>query len=287
MVQIQLKARAKINLALDVTRKREDGYHDLKMVMQTIDLYDKVTIKKIAANKIILITNMNGLPVNENNIVYKAAKLMKDKFNITSGVVIKLEKHIPIGSGMAGGSTDAAATLKGMNTLYSLGLSTEDLMAQGLQLGADVPYCILGGTALAQGVGERLTPIHNNMEYYILLAKPNASVSTKYVFSNLNINEIKEHPDVDGMVEAIKNGNLDGITCRLGNVLEMVTIGKHPIIGEIKDRMKALGAKGVLMSGSGSTVFGIYTDKNVAKKAIAVLKQEGKAKLVYLTKVYN
>jgi 4-diphosphocytidyl-2-C-methyl-D-erythritol kinase len=282
-----LRARAKINLALDVVRKREDGYHDLEMIMQTIDLYDKISIKKIVSNKIIIRTNVKGLPVNESNIVYKAAKLLIDKFSISNGVYIYIEKHIPIGSGMAGGSTDAAATLKGMNTLFDLNLSVEELMSLGLTLGADVPYCILGGTALAKGVGEQLTQLEDMKSCFVLIAKPWISVSTKLVFTNLNINDIKVHPDVAGMVEAINDKDYSGVISRLGNVLELVTIAKYPIIGDIKHKLNCLGADGVLMSGSGSTVFGLFTDKAVAHKAYTAMRNDNKAKTVYLTKLYN
>ena len=287
MSSIQLNAMAKINLGLDVVRRREDGYHEVKMVMQTVNLYDKVKITVTDTPGITVTTNLSFLPVNENNIVYKAANLLIHDFNLEKGVAIDLEKRIPVAAGMAGGSTDGAAVLYGMNRLFDLNLSKDKLMEYGLKLGADVPYCIMRGTALSEGIGEVLTPLPGMPACHILIAKPSISVSTKWVYENLHANELKTHPDIDGVVEAIKAGDLYGLCDRLENVLETVTVKEYPIIEEIKQFMKDHGAVNALMSGSGPTVFGIYDDYNVAKEACDAIKQTDLARQVFLTRPFN
>lgn len=287
MSSIQLNAMAKINLGLDVVRRREDGYHEVKMVMQTVNLYDKVKITVTETPGITVTTNLSFLPVNENNIVYKAANLLINDFNLEKGVAIDLEKHIPVAAGMAGGSTDGAAVLYGMNRLFELNLSKEKLMEYGLKLGADVPYCILRGTALSEGIGEVLTPLPGMPSCHILVAKPSISVSTKWVYENLHANELKTHPDIDGVVASIKAGDLYGLCDRLENVLETVTVKEYPIIEEIKQFMKDHGAVNALMSGSGPTVFGIYDDYNVAKEAYDAIKKTDLARQVFLTRPFN
>lgn len=282
-----MKALAKINLGLDVVRKREDGYHEVRMIMQTISLYDKIFIKKTKNTGIKVSTNLYYLPNNENNLVYKAAKLLIDEFEIKNGVSMKLEKYIPVAAGMAGGSADAAAVLIGMNKLFGLGLSRKQLMDRGVSIGADVPYCIMRGTALAEGIGERLTKLKPLPKCYILIAKPGISVSTKFVYGNLKADEIEKHPDIDGIIEAINNADILSVAERLGNVLEDVTIREYPVIDEFKQFMKDRGALNSLMSGSGPTVFGIFTDKDMADKAYMELKGDLRAKQVYLTSVYN
>lgn len=282
-----MKALAKINLGLDVVRKREDGYHEVRMIMQTISLYDKIFIKKTKNTGIRVSTNLYYLPNNENNLVYKAAKLLIDEFDIKNGVSMKLEKYIPVAAGMAGGSADAAAVLIGMNKLFGLGLSRKQLMDRGVSIGADVPYCIMRGTALAEGIGERLTKLKPLPKCYILIAKPGISVSTKFVYGNLKADEIEKHPDIDGIIEAIDNADILSVAERLGNVLEDVTIREYPVIDELKQFMKGRGALNSLMSGSGPTVFGIFTDKDMADKAYMELKGDLRAKQVYLTSVYN
>lgn len=282
-----MKALAKINLGLDVVRKREDGYHEVRMIMQTISLYDKIFIKKTKNTGIKVSTNLYYLPNNENNLVYKAAKLLIDEFEIKNGVSMKLEKYIPVAAGMAGGSADAAAVLIGMNKLFGLGLSRKQLMDRGVSIGADVPYCIMRGTALAEGIGERLTKLKPVPKCYILIAKPGISVSTKFVYGNLKADEIEKHPDIDGIIEAINNADILSVAERLGNVLEDVTIREYPVIDELKQFMKDRGALNSLMSGSGPTVFGIFTDKDMADKAYMELKGDLRAKQVYLTSVYN
>lgn len=287
--RIQLKALAKINLGLDVLRRREDGYHEVKMIMQTISLHDDLEIRRIKTPEIQVKTNLYYLPTNENNLVYKAAKLLMDEFGIKEGVAIQLKKRIPVAAGMAGGSTDGAAVLWGMNQMYGLGLSRQELMERGVKLGADVPYCVQRGTALAEGIGERLSVLPSMPKCTILIAKPGISVSTKFVYENLHANDLKpeQHPDVDHMIEAMKEKNLDLLCERMGNVLETVTIPAYPVIQEIKEHMMACGAAGAMMSGSGPTVFGIFHSPVQAKAAMKDLKVNGLAKQLYLTTPYN
>lgn len=287
--RIQLKALAKINLGLDVLRRREDGYHEVKMIMQTISLHDDLEIRRIKTPEIQVKTNLYYLPTNENNLVYKAAKLLMDEFDIKEGVSIQLKKRIPVAAGMAGGSTDGAAVLWGMNQMYGLGLSRQELMERGVKLGADVPYCVQRGTALAEGIGERLSVLPSMPKCTILIAKPGISVSTKFVYENLHANDLKpeQHPDVDRMIEAMKEKNLDLLCERMGNVLETVTIPAYPVIQEIKKHMMACGAAGAMMSGSGPTVFGIFHSPVQAKAAMKDLKVNGLAKQLYLTTPYN
>lgn len=287
--RIQLKALAKINLGLDVLRRREDGYHEVKMIMQTISLHDDLEIRRIKTPEIQVKTNLYYLPTNENNLVYKAAKLLMDEFGIKEGVAIQLKKRIPVAAGMAGGSTDGAAVLWGMNQMYGLGLSRQELMERGVKLGADVPYCVQRGTALAEGIGERLSVLPSMPKCTILIAKPGISVSTKFVYENLYANDLKpeQHPDVDSMIEAMKEKNLDLLCERMGNVLETVTIPAYPVIQEIKEHMMACGAAGAMMSGSGPTVFGIFHSPVQAKAAMKDLKVNGLAKQLYLTTPYN
>ena len=223
MRQVGLKAYAKINLGLDVLRKREDGYHEVRMIMQSIKLYDKLTMKKTSKDEIVLHSNLGYLPNNDKNLVYKAIQLMKEEFGLTQGVKAELEKKIPVAAGMAGGSTDAAAALVGMNRLFRLELTKEKLMELGARLGADVPYCVLRGTALSEGIGEILTPLNPIPSCYILIAKPGINVSTRFVYENLEADKLSYHPDIDGMMAAIDQGDLKGITDRLSNVLETVT----------------------------------------------------------------
>lgn len=284
---ISLKALAKINLGLDVVRRREDGYHEVRMIMQTIHLYDRLDIKRIKESGIQIQTNLSFLPVNENNLIYKAAKLLMDEFSITDGVSVKLDKRIPVAAGMAGGSTDAAAMLFGMNRLFSLGLTKRQLMERGVQIGADVPYCIMRGTALAEGIGEELSPLAPMVKCPVLIAKPSISVSTKFVYQNLKLDDTTVHPDIDLLIEDIKAKNLHDIAAHMGNVLETVTIPNYPVIDEIKKHMLSNGAVGAMMSGSGPTVFGLFDDEDTAKKAYKAMRSSHLARQVYLTSVYN
>ena len=284
---ISLKALAKINLGLDVVRRREDGYHEVRMIMQTIHLYDRLDIKRTKESGIQIQTNLSFLPVNENNLIYKAAKLLMDEFSITDGVSVKLDKRIPVAAGMAGGSTDAAAMLFGMNRLFSLGLTKRQLMERGVQIGADVPYCIMRGTALAEGIGEELSPLAPMVKCPVLIAKPSISVSTKFVYQNLKLDDTTIHPDIDLLIEDIKAKNLHDIAAHMGNVLETVTIPNYPVIDEIKKHMLSNGAVGAMMSGSGPTVFGLFDDEATAKKAYKAMRSSHLARQVYLTSVYN
>lgn len=284
---ISLKALAKINLGLDVVRRREDGYHEVRMIMQTIYLYDRLDIKRTQEPGIQIQTNLSFLPVNENNLIYKAAKLLMDEFSITDGVSVKLDKRIPVAAGMAGGSTDAAAMLIGVNRLFSLGLTKKQLMERGVQIGADVPYCIMRGTALAEGIGEALSPLPPMVKCPVLIAKPSISVSTKFVYQNLKLDDTTIHPDIDLMIEDIKAKNLHDIAAHMGNVLETVTIPNYPVIDEIKKHMLSHGAVGAMMSGSGPTVFGLFDDEDTAKKAYKAMRSSHLARQVYLTSVYN
>ena len=287
MDRLELKALGKINLGLDVLGRRENGYHDVRMVMQTVYLYDKIRMEKIEEPKIELTTNLYYLPVNENNLAYQAAKLLMDEFEIKEGVEIHLEKHIPVAAGMAGGSSNAAAVLYGMNQMFSLGLSREELMKRGVSLGADVPYCIMRGTALAEGIGEELSQLPRVPKCHVLIAKPPISVSTTMVYEKLDALELVEHPDIDGIIEGLNAGNLKKITECMGNVLERVTIEEYPVIEQIKNVMKANGALNAMMSGSGPTVFGIYDDKRKARAAAAKIRQMDLAKQVYVTNMHN
>lgn len=276
------KAYAKINLGLDVIGRLPNGYHEVKMVMQTVGIYDVLTLEKIPEG--IVVTTDNGeLPTDENNLIYKSAKLMKEKYSIQEGVRIHLEKNIPIAAGMAGGSTDAAATFIGMNELFEIGATEEELRKLGVKVGADVPYCIMGGTALAEGIGEVLRPLPAPQDCFLLIAKPDINVSTKYVYEHLDAEGVKKHPDIDGMIEALKQGSLEGIVERLGNVLENVTVKKYPVIKKIKENMLENGCLGSLMSGSGPTVFGMFDEKETAEKALEALKATGLAKKLFVT----
>lgn len=287
MDKISLKALAKINLGLDVVRRREDGYHEVRMVMQTIHLFDRLNIEKTKKAGISIKTNLFFLPVNENNLIYKAGKLLMDEFNITEGVSVELDKRIPVAAGMAGGSTDAAAMLYGMNKIFDLGLSMQELKDRGVKIGADVPYCLMRGTALAEGIGEKLKSLPPMIKCPVLIAKPQISVSTKFVYENLRLDENTVHPDIDALIQDIKDKDLHEVCNHMGNVLETVTIPNYPIIDEIKKKMMNSGAIGAMMSGSGPTVFGLFEDEETAKKAYKEMKKSELAKQVYLTDIYN
>lgn len=287
MDKLELKALGKINLGLDVLGRRENGYHDVRMVMQTVYLYDKIFIQKKKTPGIELETNLFYLPVDENNLAYKAAKLLMDEFHIEEGVKISLEKHIPVAAGMAGGSSNAAAVLFGINRMFELGLTEKDLMDRGVTLGADVPYCVMRGTVLAEGIGEILTPLDPMPKCYVLLAKPPISVSTKMVYEKLDSHEIENHPDIDGILAGLKAQDVYQVASSMGNVLEKVTIEAYPIIEEIKNVMKNEGALGAMMSGSGPTVFGLFEDKSKARDAAQRIKELQLAKQVYVTNVHN
>ena len=286
MNKIKLRAMAKINLGLDVVKRREDGYHEVRMIMQTIKMYDKITIRKRDDNEIKVKTNLYYLPTDENNLVYKAAKLILEKYEVGQGVEITLEKLIPVAAGMAGGSSDAAAVLYGINKIFKLRATKNELMELGVKIGADVPYCIMRGTALAEGIGEKLTPLKAVPKTTILIAKPSFGVSTKFVYENLVLDENTPHPDIDGIIDSINEGDIYSLSDRIGNVLETVTAKEYPQIEEIKNIMKQNGALNALMSGSGPTVFGIFDNKEDANRCKQLLK--GKlVKQVFVTETFN
>lgn len=287
MDRLELKALGKINLGLDVLGRRENGYHDVRMVMQTVYLYDRIIMKKSKTPGIRLETNLYYLPVNENNLAYQAAQMLMDEFHMEEGVSIQLDKHIPVAAGMAGGSSNAAAVLFGMNRMFSLGLSQKELMERGVKLGADVPYCIMRGTVLAEGIGEILTPLSPMPKCYVLIAKPAISVSTKMVYEKLDSHEIEDHPDIDGILAGLKAGDLKKVAGSMGNVLERVTVDAYPVIDQIKKMMIKEGALNAMMSGSGPTVFGIFEEKATARKAADAIRDAKLTKQVYVTNIHN
>lgn len=287
MNSISLKAYAKINIGLDVTGKLPDGYHLVKMIMQNIDLYDEVVLTENVSGDIRLDMNVDFLPTDERNLAYKAAKLMKEDFGIDRGIDIYIRKNIPAAAGMAGGSTDAAAVMTGMNKLFDLNIDRNILMEHGLKLGADVPYCIMGGTALAEGIGEKLTQLSPCPDCYVLVAKPDISVSTAYVYTNLVLDDTTVHPDIDMVRNALESGDIRTAAQNMGNLLENVTQKEYPVISEIKHIMDDNGALGSLMSGSGPTVFGLFDDYDTASECLAAVDKSDKAKDIHLVKVCN
>lgn len=280
---VREKAYAKINLGLDVLRRREDGYHEVKMIMQTVGICDDLTFEKSAKTGVQLEIEGADLPTDGDNLICRAAALIMEAGKITEGVRITLKKRIPIAAGMAGGSADAAAALRGINRLMGLGYSRQELRRLGVKLGADIPYCIAGGTALAEGIGEILTPLSAPPPCHLVVAKPNIDVSTAFVYGNLKADSLTFHPDIDGMAQALERGDLKGITDRMGNVLETVTEKAYPIIAEWKHKMRKLGAENALMSGSGPTVFGICTERKTAEKIAGVLRKEAPECAVFVT----
>ena len=287
MDRLELKALGKINLGLDVLGRRENGYHDVRMVMQTVYLYDRIIMKKSKTPGIRLETNLYYLPVNENNLAYQAAQMLMDEFHMEEGVSIQLDKHIPVAAGMAGGSSNAAAVLFGMNRMFSLGLSQKELMERGVKLGADVPYCIMRGTVLAEGIGEILTPLPNMPKCHVLLSKPPISVSTKLVYEKLDSYDSIEHPDIDGIIKGLKDGDIKKVASSMGNVLEHVTIEEHPVIEEIKNVMRKEGALNAMMSGSGPTVFGLFENRTAAREAQRRIREKSLAGQVYVTSIHG
>ena len=287
MEHIKLKSRAKINLTLDVVGKRADNYHNLSMIMQTLSLHDSIYIKKIEKRRITLKSNLAYLPSDSRNIAYKAAQVMIDKFKIDQGVYIEITKRIPVAAGLAGGSGNCAAVLKGMNELFELNLSLEELMEIGASIGSDVPYCIIEGTALAEGRGEVLTSIKECPDFYVVLAKPDTRVSTAAVYGNLVLEKIEKHPNTGKMVLAIENKDKDILCQELCNVLETVTITQKPIVGRIKKYMLEQGASGALMSGSGPTVFALFDSEEKAELVAENTRKRFGLKDVILTKIEN
>lgn len=266
-----IKAYAKINLSLDVIGKREDGYHMLRMLMQTIDLYDVLNINK-AAEGINITSNKAYLPTDDRNLCYKAAKLFIEKYEITGGIDIDIKKNIPVAAGLAGGSTDAAAVLKAMRDIYEIKASDDELMELALKIGADVPYCINGGTALCEGIGEKITKLNSFKNHILVVIKPPFGVSTKEVYQNLDISKIYKHPNTEYLVSAIEEDDLDYVSKNMKNILENVTLRKHSILKDIKNSMIKHGALGAMMSGSGPTVFAFFEDMLKAQNCYDKLK---------------
>lgn len=287
MEQILQKAHAKINIGLDVLRRREDGYHEVRMIMQTVELCDDLLLERTARQGIELRTDCAQLPAGGDNLICKAADLLLRARGITGGVRITLTKRIPIAAGMAGGSADAAAAMRGLNELFRMGYSVGELQKLGVKLGADIPYCLAGGTMLAEGIGEILSPLPAPPPCFLVVAKPDIDVSTAFVYGNLHADTLSYHPDIDGMIGALRAGSLQGITDRLGNVLETVTVKAYPVIEELKALLRSHGAKNALMSGSGPTVFGIFTDRETAEAAAGAVADRGLAGQIHVTTFYQ
>ena len=281
-----LRANAKINLSLDVIGKRPDGYHEVRMIMQSVSMYDRIYLDRLINRPgITAWTNLSYIPRDEHNLAVRAAKLLMDEFSVSDGLGIRLEKFIPVSAGLAGGSSDAAMTMIGVNRMFHLGLSREELMKRAGKIGADVPYCIMGGTALSEGIGEILTPLPDMPAAYILLCKPGVSVSTRDVYGNLHLDESTVHPDVDAMIRALEASDLAGITnpASMRNVLEDVTAARYPVIREIEEKMLEGGAMHSVMSGSGPTVFGIFKEQKKAEALRDHLRQTLPGARVFLT----
>lgn len=285
MKTLTRNAYAKVNLALDVLRRREDGYHDVCMIMQNLSLYDTLTftMEEADALAITLSCDKEFVPCDERNLIYKAIVLMGETYHLTGHIHVELVKRIPVEAGMAGGSTDCAAAFHAMRELYGLDVSDQELMELGVKLGADVPYCIMAKTALSEGIGEVLTEVAPLPDCFVVVAKPTISVSTKMVYENLHANELQHHPDVAGMIEALKQGDLSGVASRMENVLETVTTKLYPQIEEIKQTMKESGAENAIMSGSGPTVFGLYREKAIAEQSAEKIRQQYGLSEVYVT----
>ena len=270
---MKIKAYGKVNISLDVVGKREDGYHLLSMIMQNIDLYDEIEVEKQECG-IILECNKSYVPVDNRNLAYKAAEIFKERYDIVDGVKINIEKNIPVSAGLAGGSTDAAAVLKVMNELFNVNATEEELMELGLKLGADIPYCIHGGTALCEGIGEIITPIKSFRDKIIVLVKPAFGVSTKEVYKNFNLEKVKQHPKTAEIINAIENDDLNFVASNMKNLLENVTLRKHKILIKIKEEMNACGAINSMMSGSGPTVFAFFDDMLKAQRCFEKMKKK-------------
>lgn len=287
MEQITRKAYAKINLVLDVTGRLPNGYHEVSMVMQNVGIHDTLTFAKRGDEQIVLTTSDGQLPLGEDNLIYKAVLLLRELTGNKDGVTIHLEKRIPVAAGMAGGSTDAAATLLGVNELLGLGFQKKQLQKESVRIGADVPYCVLGKTAHARGIGEKLTEIASPPQAYLVVAKPDINVSTPVVYRALDSLPSYPHPDVEGMIQALEQKDLNALCEKLGNVLELVTAKEYPVIGQIEDVLLKEGAKAALMSGSGPSVFGIFDTERQAQTACKALEKAALAKQLFVTTFEN
>jgi len=277
---MKLKAYGKINISLDVVGKREDGYHLLRMIMQTVDIYDELTFEPCGEG-IQIACNKEGIPTDNRNLVYKAIELFKNTYGVQGGVKVHINKNIPMEAGMAGGSTDAAAALRAMRSLYNPQVSDEELMKLGVKIGADVPYCIIGGTALCEGIGEVITPLSPFRGKVLLVVKPNFGVSTVGVYKSFDIKEVKDHPNTEELIKAMEKHDVSYVAKNMMNLLEQVTIKNHKEIQEIKDFMLEEGSLGAMMTGSGPTVFGFFEHRATAETCYEKLK--GKYKEVFVT----
>lgn len=287
MKEVKRTAYAKINLGLDVVGKREDGYHNLSMVMTSIEVHDKLRLKAIKKDAILMKTNLNYLPTDDRNLVVRIVRYMRDQYKIKSGVFIDLYKVIPVGAGLAGGSSDGAQAILGMNQLFDLGLTIEEMMAIGKLYGADIPYCVRGGTMLAEGIGDILTPIDHDLCLDLLVVKPKISVPTPMVFKVLKADEISWHPDIEALIQGLKSGDLRAVTNHLGNVLEPVTFELYEEVLKVKEAMEDTGALGVLMSGSGSAIFAVYASRAQASKAAKALNRHPLIKQIFVTRTIS
>jgi len=287
MNEIKLKARAKINISLDIVGKRENGYHDVEMIMQTINLYDDISLKKVETDDITIKTNLMYLPTDRKNLVYQIIEFMKKEYHISEGVYVDLFKRIPVAAGLAGGSSNGAQTILGMNQLFELNLSMDTMLEIGQKFGSDIPYCMISGTALATGLGEKIELLDSFPVCNVVLIKPKFGVSTATVYKNYRLDEEKPHPKTKELVEAIVHQNLDFICDNLVNVLESVTCRLHPELIDYKEQLSLLGANGVLMSGSGPSIFALFKDRQLAQKACDFYKKNQQMQYVYLTTIYN
>lgn len=282
-MKIYEKAPAKINLMLDVLHKRNDGYHEVEMVMTMVDLADRLEMSELPGDTIIISSQAGYIPLDEKNLAFQAARLIKERYNVSKGVYIHLDKHIPVAAGLAGGSSDAAAALRGLNRLWNLGIPMEELQELGAELGSDVPFCVTGGTALATGRGERLKPLDAPPQCWVVLAKLPINVSTAEVYRRYRADAVHKHPSAQSMIEAIKRESFSEVCREMGNVLEDVTFQLHPEVQQLKESMQRLGADGVLMSGSGPTVFGLVSKE--AKVARIYNGLRGFCKEVYAVRL--
>lgn len=286
-MKITRKAYAKINLGLDVIGKRDDGYHLVKMIMQNVDIYDTLTFEENASGEITLKADSETVPTDGSNLICKVANQLKKEFGVKAGADITLEKRIPVAAGMAGGSTDGAAAYLALNELWGLGLSKEELCMRAVKLGADIPYCIIGGTALSEGIGEELTTIKAEPDFYLVVAKPAIAVSTGWVYTELDSHEIAKHPDIDGIRAAIETGDIRGMCDKIHNVLEPVTTGKYSVIRDIEKLLEENGAVRAFMTGSGPTVFAVYESREEAEKGYEEVQKSGLAPELFLTRPIN
>ena len=289
---MKVKAFAKINLCLDVLRRKENGYHEVEMVMTNVDIFDVLEIKELEEKKILLKSYNTDLAMDETNLIYKAIALLQKETGKTFGVEVLLEKNIPMEAGMAGGSADAAATLKAVNELFALGVSDERLLELGASLGADIPFCIMGGTVLASGIGEKLRRLSPLPKMKLLIVKPKAGLSTKKVYESLDIDGLNKagfiHKDVGEMVSVIESDEADKtkiekIAGRLNNILEVPSIRLLPLIEDIKQKMLDNNCLGALMSGSGTAIFGIYENDEDMQKTKEILERDDRINYIQIT----